>query len=335
MSKLCRFFVGLTLALSCLLVSSGLVCSAQHRAAGAAAALPKKWSGAKDPQLVEISVNGVKRSYYLYIPKSARLPAPTVFVFHGGGGNAWSLDWNVGGMARLADEKGIVLINPDGVDKHWYDGRSIKGQTQQDDVAFIDAVIKNLVRDRVADSSRVYACGISNGGFFSQYLAQQLKGKIAAVASVAASVSEEMAASQATPVPIMFVLGDKDPLVPFNGGDVGGKLLRKSRGKVIPFEQAVDFYRKVNRSSALTFKQKLPDSFAADRCRTEVMRFGEEGASCEVLVYRIYGGGHTWPQGLQYLPATMVGPVCRDFNCNEAILKFFLAHQKQESGKEH
>lgn len=291
--------------------------------------VPRKWSGAKAPELVETTVNGVKRSYYLYIPAKAALPAPVVFLFHGGGGNAWSVDYHVGGMAKLADEKAFVLVCPEGTDHQWNDGREVEGRTKGDDVAFIDQVIDNLVSKKVADSSRIYSCGISNGGFFSQYLAQKLKGKITAVASVAASVSEVMAASSMSREPIMFVLGDNDPLVPFKGGRVGGKLIRKSRGSVIPFDSAIETYRSANSAGSLTLQKQLPDLAPADACRASVMRYGAEGDPAEVLVYKIDGGGHTWPQGLQYLPAALVGPVCQDFNCNEAIWSFFSTHRKQ------
>lgn len=292
------------------------------------AASPRFWSGAKPPTRQEISIAGVKRSFYIYIPETARLPAPTVFVFHGGGGKAESVDYSVGGIAKLADEEGFIVVNPAGVDKHWNDGRKIEGQGQEDDVAFIREVIDGLVVGKQADPARIYACGISNGGFFSQYLAQQLKGKIAAVASIAASVSDSMAASEVSCEPIMFVLGTKDPLVPFNGGRIGGKLLKADRGAVLPFADSINFWCKANGATKLTVDQRLPNIVSSDHCQVEVRRYGNEGNSAEVLVYKIVGGGHTWPQGLQYLPKAMVGIVCRDFNCNEAIWNFFKVHHQ-------
>jgi polyhydroxybutyrate depolymerase len=306
-------FVLLSFMLSCLAPAS--------YAAG-----PRRWSGAKPPALNAINIAGVNRSFYLYVPDSARLPAPTVFVFHGGGGKADGVDVSVGGMARLADAKGFVLVIPDGIEKHWNDGRKIKGQIQADDVAFIKEVIEHLVSDKQSDPARIYACGISNGGFFSQYVAQQLKGKIAAVASVAASVTDYMAGLEAECEPTMFVLGTRDPLVPFNGGRVGGRLVRGDRGAVLSFTDSISFRHRANGAGALTFDETLPNIAPLDKCQVEVMRYGKEGDQSEVLVYKINGGGHTWPQGMQYLPAALIGPVCRDFNCNEAIWKFFNTH---------
>lgn len=302
-----------------LLILSGLVLPA-----GASGL--RLWSGAKPPTRHEINIAGVNRSYYLYVPESAKLPAPAVFVFHGGGGKAEGVDYSVGGIARLGDDKGFIVVIPSGIDKHWNDGRKIQGEVQEDDVSFIRELIGSLASKKQAEPSRIYACGISNGGFFSQYLAQQLKGKIAAVASVAASVSEAMAAGEVSAEPTMFVLGTKDPLVPFNGGRIGGKLLRGDRGAVLPYLDSINFRCKANGATTLTFEQKLPDSAPSDHCQVEVMRYGNEGSPNEVLVYKISGGGHTWPQGLQYLPKAMVGTVCRDFNGNEAIWNFFSNH---------
>jgi polyhydroxybutyrate depolymerase len=292
----------------------------------AAAVGLRLWSGAKPATRHEIVIAGVNRSYYLYVPESAKLPAPAVFVFHGGGGKAEGVDYSVGGMAKLADEKGFIVVIPSGIDKRWNDGRKIEGEVLEDDVSFIRELIDSLVSTKQAEPSRIYACGISNGGFFSQYLAQQLKGKIAAVASVAASVSEAMAASEVSAEPTMFMLGTKDPLVPFNGGRIGGKLLRVDRGAVLSYLDSINFRCKANGATMLTFEQKLPDTSPSDHCQVEVMRYGSKGAPSEVLVYKIAGGGHTWPQGLQYLPKAMVGAVCRDFNCNEAIWNFFSTH---------
>ena len=42
-----------------------------------------------------------------------------------------------------------------------------------------------------------------------------------------------------------------------------------------------------------------------------------------VVVYRIDGGGHTWPGGAQYLPRRIVGPVAKDLDATGIILEAF------------
>jgi polyhydroxybutyrate depolymerase len=53
---------------------------------------------------------------------------------------------------------------------------------------------------------------------------------------------------------------------------------------------------------------------------------GREGT--EVALVRLDGGGHTWPGGAQYLPALLVGRVCRDFDATRLIWEFFKAHPR-------
>jgi len=43
----------------------------------------------------------------------------------------------------------------------------------------------------------------------------------------------------------------------------------------------------------------------------------------KVVLYRIEGGGHTWPGGLQYLPVRLVGRTTRDINGCDEIWEFF------------
>ena len=45
-------------------------------------------------------------------------------------------------------------------------------------------------------------------------------------------------------------------------------------------------------------------------------------ALAAVELYRMNGGGHTWPSGIQYLPVRLIGPVNRDINGSETIWSF-------------
>jgi len=50
-------------------------------------------------------------------------------------------------------------------------------------------------------------------------------------------------------------------------------------------------------------------------------------AGAEVVLYRLQGGGHTWPGGWQYLPKGVVGTVCRDIDATREIFDFFDRHR--------
>jgi polyhydroxybutyrate depolymerase len=43
----------------------------------------------------------------------------------------------------------------------------------------------------------------------------------------------------------------------------------------------------------------------------------------QVGLLAVIGGGHTWPGGIQYLPASLIGRSSRDFSASDAIWEFF------------
>lgn len=284
------------------------------------------FSGAGKPQVQELSYGGLKRCYYIYQPSSAKIPAPLVLAFHGGGGNAEGVDVATGGLAKVADKYGFIVVYPDAIDKHWNDGRPDLTKENQDDVGFIAKIISDLETQKIIDGNRIYATGISNGGFFSQYLALQLKDKIAAVASVAASVSKVLHHQQTSPIPIMLILGTKDPLVPWNGGFIGGRLLRHKRGEVLAARESLNFWLAQNKNVSSPEIFSLPDTDPHDGTTVKIERYGHTDSKNQVVFYEILGGGHTWPSGQVYLPKSIIGPVCRDFNGNETIWEFFSHH---------
>jgi polyhydroxybutyrate depolymerase len=44
-----------------------------------------------------------------------------------------------------------------------------------------------------------------------------------------------------------------------------------------------------------------------------------------VALYRIDGGGHTWPGGAPYLPERFIGPVARSLDASGTLLAQFVA----------
>jgi len=48
-----------------------------------------------------------------------------------------------------------------------------------------------------------------------------------------------------------------------------------------------------------------------------------------VVFYKIQGGGHTWPNGYQYLSEKLVGKTCHDIDANALIWEFFKKHKRE------
>jgi polyhydroxybutyrate depolymerase len=266
-------------------------------------------------------VDGVARNYLLHVPDDlpSGKPGPLVLVFHGGGGH----DWNMPGFTHfddLADQEGFLVAYPDAVNRHWNDSR---GESDADDVGFTRALIADVERGHSIDAHRVYATGISNGGFFSNRLACDLADKIAAIASVAATMPKLLVAEckPSRAVSVLYIEGTEDPLVPINGGEVGFVRGRK-RGENISLADSAKFWRDNDRISSAPQVKDLPDRFDdGTHVRREIWTGGKDDT--EVDVYTIEGGGHTWPGGPQYLPTVIVGKASQNLNATRTIWEFF------------
>ncbi len=279
---------------------------------------------------------GIERSYFIHLPPgfSKDSPAPLVLALHGGGGSGRRFDRTAtqGTLTAAADKRGMVLVFPAGINRHWCDGRPeiFKAKKTYDDVGFISAVIDSMVKNYGIDSRRVYATGISNGGFMSVRLAMDLSEKIAAVAPVAAQISKAIRDKRPElPISIMIINGTKDPLVPFDGGHIRLFRFGRSRGEILSTAATVEFFRRHNGCGKTAEKTRLRDNDPEDGTTVEVEKYtgGQEGT--EVILVKIIGGGHAWPGGRQYLKPRFIGAVCRDINASEMILDFFLRHSRK------
>ena len=272
-----------------------------------------------------LTVAGVTRHYLLHVPPGLHektAPFPLVLVFHGGGGRASEME-KLTRFGEAADRHGFLLAYPDGLDHHWNDGR---WASDVDDVGFVAALVKETSARHPVDPHRIFATGISNGGFFSQTLACRMAGTFAAVASVAATMGEPLlpTCKPVRPVSVMFVMGDKDPLVP-----IGGGVVARNRGSAVSLDAAMRFWASKDEISAPRMTEAVPDRDPKDGTRThrDSYQWGLEGAAVEAWI--VEGGGHTWPGGLQHLPKLLVGTTSRDFDATEEILKFFEKHGRK------
>jgi polyhydroxybutyrate depolymerase len=252
---------------------------------------------------------------------------PLVMVFHGGGGTASQIK-NETKFNKLADKEGFVVVYPNALDKNWSDGRiGDKLPMDRDDVKFISNLIDTISAIYKIDTRYVFSTGISNGGFFSIYLAYKLSNKILAVAPVAANIADNLKDEFKTefPVSIMLINGTKDPLVKYDGGYVGFKEEEGGRGKSISTDWTMKILTKNNDCQQSSKTTQIADKDGDDGCTAEMNTYYRCKDNTEVVLLKIEGGGHTWPGGTQYLPKILVGNVCRDFNAAEMIWEFFKA----------
>ncbi len=280
-----------------------------------------------------LKVGDRERTYYLHVP--VNLPkdraVPLVLMFHGGGGTPVYAE-RESRFDELADRDGFLVAYPEGVGKSWNDGRNVEAIAAQhekvDDLGFVAALLDDLARRHKLDTRRVFATGISNGGIFSHTLAAQLAARVAAIAPVAGGLAGTLQDrfKPEKPVSVLILQGTADPLVPYNGGDVVA--FGSKRGKILSTDETVKKWVEHNQCRREPVKEELPDRDPKDGCAVTRYRYPQGKDGTEVVLYRIEGGGHTWPNGAQYLPEKLIGKVCRDIDGSDVIWEFFKSHPR-------
>jgi len=288
-----------------------------------------------DIQLHTLRFDGIERSYYLHLPAAAGKPAarpPLVLVLHGGGKGDGRAPASYLGFTALAYRHGFIVVYPNGIDARWNDGRGFthrgESDTRIDDVGFISELIDHLVRTYDADARRVYVTGMSDGGMMTLRLGCELSPKLAAIAHVVGNMSVNIlpGCRPATPLPVLLMNGTDDPLVPWDGGQVG--FFRRTMGEVVSTEQTVAFWVQHNRCGSTPAVHALHDRDSTDHSTVTGTSYACPSQASEVLLYTINGGGHTLPGSNVPDRPRLLGRKNNDIDGAEVIWEFFREHEK-------
>ncbi len=286
--------------------------------------------GCAGSMTIALEHDGENRSYELYVPRSynPQTETPLVLVLHGGGGTGKRMRWT--GFNQLAERDAFIVAYPNGLDNSWNDGRtdapSAAARANKDDVGFLESVIADIGSAYNIDSARVYMTGPSNGAQMTFRFACERSELLAAIAPVMSSMPAQIAGACApeSPVPLLFIHGTEDPLVPYEGGQV--MVFGQERGSVLGAEQTLELWAGINGCNQAPTVTELPDT-AGDGTTVSLIEYTGCGGN-DVLAYRVNGGGHTWPGGLQYLPERRIGITSQELDATEVIWDFFQTHVK-------
>jgi len=166
------------------------------------------------------------------------------------------------------------------------------------------------------DASRIYAAGLSEGGFMSLRLGCALGDRVAAVAAVGAAMPKTMICVPSRAVPLVMISGTSDPVVPYGGGTEHNLSLA-----TISVEDSAKSWAKIDRCAEKPEKSKLPPS-GKGGMETRVDTYDDCQQHAEVVLYSVKGAGNTWPGGEQYEAENAIGKTSQDLNADEVIWKF-------------
>ena len=87
------------------------------------------------------------------------------------------------------------------------------------DTGFFEAMLTSISSSYKVDPTRVYACGFSNGGFFSYFLAGTKSNLVAAKIGSVSGTMLDGNPDPTNPTPVISIHGTSITVVPFSGGN--------------------------------------------------------------------------------------------------------------------
>ena len=233
---------------------------------------------------VDLEFDGVPRRYELHVPTAydGRTPLPLVLNFHGLTSNP-TQQREFSQMDMTADSRGFLVAYPEGLDVSWNGGLCCGRSAENgvDDVGFARAVIDDIAERGCIDPSRVYATGMSNGGFLSHRLACEASDVIAAIGPVAGVLGiDSSACTPSRPVPVVHFHGTADTLIPYDGQN--------------DFESVADTVAGWVARNGCTEPPEVVLRTGSVTCETT----GGCDGDASVTLCTIEGGGHCWPGNL-------------------------------------
>ncbi len=253
--------------------TSAVAQTTTSRAGDRAAAEP-----AAEAETVVLDVDGVVRSYRLYVPPSLGSGSAALVVdLHGFGSDPENQDL-ASGMRRLAGVEGFVVAQPiaQGAVPTWNGQPGDPGAVA--DVAFLRALVNDVAGRVDLDTGAVFASGFSNGGSMAHRLACDASEVFAAIGTVAGQFPLVERCDPGQPVAVIAFHGTADIVVPFGG-----------ISRFLPDVPAwAGRWSERNDCAPVPARERIAADVIVDRwvaCAGDV----------EVAFYTVEGGSHSWP----------------------------------------
>jgi len=264
-----------------------------------------------------------KRRYIVYTPaaydSAPQQAFPVVFNFHGGG-MSMAEQMLYTQMNKTAERHQFIVVYPQGIKQDWNVGFGMDYLEGTDDVGFTQAILSRLKQDYRIDDKRIYATGLSRGGFFALRLAAELPQQFAAVASVGAPMPVPVLQhhQQRGKVGMLLIQGTADKVVLYGGKD-GGYL---SAGDTF------DYWRRHNGIEGVAPQPRLIPGATGDATQVSWLEQGGGAAGASVALLTVKEGGHTWPGADAFNIGLPIGKTTRAIDANEVMWAFFSRHRR-------
>lgn len=177
-------------------------------------------------------IGGNRRPVTVHVPPSYSpgTPMPLVVMLHGYTASG-ALEESYLQLTAQADARGFIYAYPDGTvdqfgNRFWNATPACCDlfATGIDDSGYLSGVITSLAAKYSVDPKRVYVIGHSNGGFMSYRMACDHADQIAAIASLAGAMFDDVSScTPANPVSVLEIHGTADNTILYAGGSIAGR----------------------------------------------------------------------------------------------------------------
>jgi polyhydroxybutyrate depolymerase len=298
---------------------------------------PGDWMAGDYPDALDsgnwLEISGVQgqkgnvRQYRVHVPPQydPKTPMPLLFCIHGLGQDGILFCVDGTGMPAKSDAAGFLLVMPNGYDNSWNAGTCCGDAVTEglDDVALFRAIFAEVSKHLNIDLTRVYATGLSNGGYMSYRLACEASDLFVAVAPGAGAIgmadigggtsttSDIKACAPVMPVSVLDIHGTEDPLIPFSTQ-----------------KPSLDRIAMGDGCQTMTHPAMQPVSTGDVTCVSYDCQTGVDVTGCSVK-----GGGHVWfgsPNCGTGVDAacSIVGNNSDDIMNTDAVWTFLSAHSR-------
>jgi polyhydroxybutyrate depolymerase len=301
---------------------------------------------------VTVRINTYPRTFFIHMPASydPRKRLPVVLALHGLASDGLVMA-RVTHLDEAADRFGFIVIYPNANEGRWTfndihnqggfgergrrpgifdiptrrgsDDRDVGGEPI-DETLYFDAILDKIESDFRIDTSRVYATGLSDGGFMAFRLGCNMAHRIAAIATVAATLPVGLSVTCSDwawrSVPLLMINGTSDPIVSY-----GGRPGMDVRFPFLSAKESLKVWSRMNGCGAKPVRTTLPPAAPAGMT-TDVDTYSDCKDGGDAVLYSVVKGGHAWPGGDPFMPEKRGGVTSNDLNANEVIWKFFAAH---------
>lgn len=277
-------------------------------------------SGNPGNRTLSLQSSGLNRVSVLHVPASydPTEGTPLVLNFHGFTSDGWQQQI-LTRMDATSEARGFIVAYPSGIAASWNAGQccGTAWLDAVDDIQLVKDLIAKVSEEYCIDPKRIYATGMSNGGFIAHRIGCELADTIAAIAPVAGVLGVAPGAcNPSRPMPVLHFHGTSDPLVPYGGGY---PVLKLDMAGTLNFRSVKDTVQTWRNLNGCIGEPEILYAKADAICE----RWSDCSPGAEVTLCTIDRGGHTWPGGV---PIPM-GKTSSSISATETMADFFEVHR--------